>query len=492
MPISKVGLFRTDGQSYAPQLGSNTYVPFYAVLFWYGNDVDFNNTPSGTLNYDYYRQYREIYYPAATYYNTDGSFDSLKSNPLVYCVNADANWKTTTGLCTVPTTSLPNTGATLFSSHTHNPTTLPRTTIYQALGSKPGDTLSRTFTYFEQNGDHTHVHSTNNIARGLRSVQYGQQDADGNYQGLNAIAVDPIIRDPQLSTVRPGYNDTKLHFFPKNIIVFGNNLPSEYYTRDDSNHSSSANGKVLPIMPKGDDIGVLNTANTLSFTISSNSSPLHNHSTFPLITKYKTDKTNQTAYRLQDSGVHSHRTTYTANVALRSKILKAWITTSDQTPISNGVIIAYSIGTNTLYRGPEANSSTLPVNWHFCDGNNGTPDLRGYYVYANFDTSNNCHDTVYNSSNTYLITDISLEANGNHSHLGPLTGTEQGVGIATDIGSHTFEEVLNHTHTVSDDAEFKYLPSDSANVTNIKVGQTYSYTPPTVGLAFIMYNNTII
>ena len=490
MAVSK-SLFRTDGQSNAPK-GANNYVPFYSVLFWYDNDANFVNTPSGTLDKDYYRKYSELYYPAATYYYPDGTFDSLRSSPIIACVNADANWKTTTGLCTVPITSLPNTGATLFDTNTHNPITIGRTKIYNALGSYSGDVLSTTEYYFEQRSDHTHLHSTNNIANGLRSIQYGVQDGLGNYQGINAIAVKPILRDPKLSTIVTGYTDSKLSYFPKGVIVFGNSLPSQYYSRNDNLHSATANGLILPLLALNDNIGVVGIANTLSFTISSNSSPIHNHSAQPPIRNYKSSKTDQTAYRLVDAGIHTHNTTYTANVALRSKILRAWITTSDQTPISNGVIIGYSIGATSLYEGQEANSISLPVNWHFCDGSNGTPDLRGYYIYANFNTANTYHDVVFNTSNTYLITSISMSANGKHSHLGPQTGTEVGIGLATDIGSHTFEDALDHVHTASNTTSFKYTPADSANATNIIVGQSYSYTPPTLGLAFIMYNENII
>jgi hypothetical protein len=491
MPISR-SFFRTDGQSNAPRLTSNTFVPFYSVLFWYDNDANFVNTASGTLDRDYYRSYSELYYPTALYYFTDGTFDSLRSCPVIACVNADANWKTTTGICYVPTTSLPNTGATLFQTHTHNPTTLGRTVVYNALGSYSGDPLSTTEFYYEQRGDHTHFHTTNNIAQGLRAIQYGVKDGNGNYQGLNAIAVKPILRDPQLSTIVTGYTDARLSYFPKGVIVFGNSLPSQHYSRNDNLHSSTANGNVLPLVASGENLGVIGIANTLSFTIPSSSSPLHNHTDFPPLRQNKSDKVNQTGYRIVEAGVHTHNTTYTANVAIRSKILRAWITTSEQTPISNGVIIGYSIGATSLFQGQESNSISLPVNWHFCDGNNGTPDLRGYYIYANFDTANTYHDVVFNPSNTYLITSLSMSANGKHSHLGPLTGTEIGVGYATDIGSHTMEDVLDHTHVVSNTTSFKYTPSDTSNATNILVGQSYSYTPPTLNLAFIMYNENII
>jgi len=185
--------------------------------------------------------------------------------------------------------------------------------------------------------------------------------------------------------------------------------------------------------------------NTLSFSLLSNTVLSHNHESVPVINRSRSNKTNQKGYRILDAGIHNHKITYTANVALRSKILKAWITTQDETLIANGVIIAYSIGPSTLYPGVYSNSAGLPVNWHFCDGTKGTPDLRGYFIYANFDTSNTYHDVVYNSSNTMTISDITMEANGNHSHLGPLT-----------------------------------------------VSQSYEYKPPRVDLAFIMYNENIV
>ena len=484
MPLSKVGLVRTDGQANSPK-GKDPFIPLYSVLFWYGKDTDFVNTASGSLNYEYYRQYSEIYYPIATYYNPDGSINPLLSNPLLSCIDVDNGWNTNTGLCFAATTDMPNTAATLFNSDTHNPTTIGRKIVYNALGYKTGDVQSTTDYYIEQKGDYTHSHNANNIAAGLRSISYGEVNNSGVIDGINAIAVDPIIRDPRLTTIYTGYNDTKLSFLPKDVIVFGNNLPTQYYTRDDSSHVNSANGKVLPLIAKDANQGVLGISNSISFTISSNTVLNHNHNIFPAVRTYKSNKGNQLAYKVVEAGVHSHQVTYTANVALRSKILKAWITKSANTPIANGIIIGYSIGKNTLYQGLSSNSSGLPVNWHFCDGNNGTPDLRGYYIYANFDSSNTYHNIVFNSSNTMTIYSIDMAANGNHSHLGPLTTQEVGVGAAVDIGSHTYETNLDHVHTISTANTF------DTNIINVKVGQSYSYTPPTVKLAFIMYNNTI-
>jgi hypothetical protein len=491
MPISKVGILRTDGSSNAPSSGP--YIPLYSVLFYYGKTSDFANTPSGTLNLDYYRPYQEIYNPAAIFYNADGSTSTLKSNPLISCINIDSNWNTLNGLCLAPTTNLPNTGATLFDSFTHDPATLVRSKIYNALGTSPGEPPSYLFNYIPQTGAHTHNHSANNIADALRGIQFGNINGYTNtFAGINAIAVQPILRDPRLSTnLNEVYAEKKLYYLPKDVLVLGNNLPTNNYNTGDIFHTNSANNLVLPLIAKSDNVGVLNIANTLSFYLSTNTVLNHNHNVFPLAQKKKSRKINQTGYLLTNAGLHSHQLTYTSNVSLRSKIMKAWVTNKDVTPIANGVIIGYSIGNNTLYQGTYSNSAGLPVNWHFCDGTKGTPDLRGYFIYANFDSANNSHDTVFNSANTLTIQSITVAANGNHSHLGPQTGVEVGAGTPVDIGSHSFEDVLNHTHKVVNAASFKYTPTDTANVTSVLVGQTYTYTPPQVQLAFIMFNNTI-
>jgi hypothetical protein len=488
MPISKAGLLRTDGLSSAPK--EQTYVPLYSVLFYYGKDNEFT---SGTLNLDNYRNYQEIYFPNITIYNADGTPSLLKCDPLVTCINADANWNSNTGVCFAPTTTLPNTGATLFESHTHNPTTLVRTNVYNALGAAPGEQTGPQ-SYIEQKGSYTHFHTANNIAAGLRGVQYGRYDGFANrVAGINAVAVKPILRDPQLVTnLNEVYNEKKLTYLPKNIVVFGNNLPSNAYSRSDDYHSNTATGKVLPLICKSDNVGALLIANSLTFSITSSTVTNHNHSGVMPSQKRKSKKSGQLGYIVNDAGVHNHAVTYTSNVATRSKILKGWITTQNNTPIANGVIIGYSIGLNTLYQGIYSNSEVLPVNWHFCDGNNGTPDLRGYFIYANFDAANNCHDTVFSSSNTLTISSISMAANGNHSHLGPLTGQEVGSGTPTDIGSHSYEDALNHTHAISTASTFKYNITDTQDVTNIIAGQSYSYVPPRVQLAFIMYNENIV
>jgi len=497
MPLSGISRLRTDGQINAPR-GKFPYVPFYSVLFWYGKDADFAGTYSGTLNLDYYRQYSEIYYPSAVFYNANGSFNQLQSNPMIACVALDANWQTVTGSCVVPTISMPNTATTLFDSFTHGLSTLSRSAVYPVLAIAPGDSpgTSATATYIDQSGDNIHAHDVVELAQAFRNLSYGELNGEGVYDGINAIAVDPILRDPTLSTNIPGYNDTKLNYLPKNIIVFANTITganAAYYTQDDSGHISSANGKILPLIAKDSEVGVLGISNSLIMSVSSNTVLPHNHNLYPATAQKRSNKASQKAYNLIPAGSHSHKITYTANVALRSKILRAWITTSDQTPIANGIIIGYSINRETTgFDGTGSNSYNIPLYWHFCDGTDGTPDLRGYYIYANFDASNTYHDRVYNTSNTMVISSIVMEANGNHSHVGPLSGLVTDTGTPLDIGAHSFEDVLDHTHSISTLTEFKYSPTDTANVINVQASNTYSYTPPTVNFAFIMYNENVI
>lgn len=491
MPLGNLGRLRSDGQTNA--FKEDVHIPLYTVLFYYGKDNEFTN---GELNFNYYRNYQEIYYPNITLYNTDGSPSITKCDPLISSISSDADWNTNTGFCFAAVTSLPNTGATLFTADSHSPSTLVRTKIYDALGNKSisGGGGANAPYYTEQKGTYSHTHTANNIALNLRAVQYGRYDGfAGNTAGINAIAVKPILRDPQLVTdLNEVYNEKKLTYLPKNVIVFGENLPANNYTRDDLFHGNTATGHVLPLIAKADNVGALNIANTLTFTISSSTVLNHNHDGIVPVQKRKSTRNNQTGYAIKEAGLHSHTVSYTSDVTIRSKILKAWITTQNNTLIANGVILGYSIGQNSLYKGIYSNSQVLPVNWHFCDGNNGTPDLRGYFIYANFNSSNNCHDTVYNSSNTITINSITMSANGNHSHMGPLTGFEIGIGDPVDIGSHSYEDSLDHVHSLSTSSTFKYNATDATAVTNILPGQSYTYTPPRVQLAFIMYNENII
>ena len=517
MPLSKVGLIRTDGSSNAPK-GKDPYIPLYAVLFYYGKETNFVNTSSGTLNYEYYRQYSETYYPVAKFYKPDGSLSTVSCHPVISCISTDNYWNSNTGLCLEATTSLPNTAVSAYDTNSHNPKTLGRTVIYKALGYVSGDRQSTVYYYIDQSNSYIHSHFVNNIATAVRSVPYGISQPSisvgtgvvsisGGYAGIRSLAVDPILRDPRLTTKYTGYNDTKLTFLPRDVMVFGNlvttttsfnansavtgntlttanntiklstagslraNDQVQYivsagntalsglsnssfyyvnfanstaialsdtlggkripltkgktesghsfnfisgYSRNDTTHTSilnTASGKVLPIIAKDGNPGIVGeTTSKISFTIPTNTVLPHNHNISPAIKTYKSDKTGQTGYAVKEAGAHSHQVTYTANVALRSKILKAWITTQDQTPIANGIIIGYSIGKGSLYQGLSANSKGLPVGWYFCDGNNGTPDLRGYYIYANFDTSNTYHNVVYNTSNSMMISSISMAA----------------------------------------------------------------------------------
>jgi hypothetical protein len=158
MPFSSFGRLRTDGTSNAPK-GKLPYIPFYAVLFWYGRDEEFVSTYSGTLNREYYRKYADAYAPRATYYKTDGTVSDLKANPIIACTGSGVNWTSNTGYCVAPTIDMANTATTLFLTYTHDPSIMVRSQKYNALGSVTGDTLSSTEFYYPQTGPETHAHN---------------------------------------------------------------------------------------------------------------------------------------------------------------------------------------------------------------------------------------------------------------------------------------------------------------------------------------------
>jgi len=474
------------------------YVPDYAVLFWHapdglwGKTTTENGSFDGAYNPQYYRRFESVSrFPA---YNDP----KVVSYPVVKCVADDASWTTETGKLEDPFVSIANTVATLLEvAGPHNPLTMLRTNIYTTSGFAAGDTASTnlTYVYKEKTGSQAgHSHFVDNVRDLIYSINYGNYkntvNTDAQYvpSGMQTLQVDLLIRDPKLSGA-----DKKLNWLPKNVIVFGSTLPDPYYVRTDvltaSNQKLADGKKYLPLLAKHPHVGVEgDDAELITFYGSSSFSNNHTHDKLPVANKSLSNKTNQTGYLYLPAGAHNHVVEYKVETFIKSKLLKAWVTTEDKTPIADGVILALAIGPGTGYSGSFDNSDILPPNWHFCDGTNGTPDLRDYYVMANFADSD--HDVINSPGNEATVVSITTSANGNHSHYsaGPFTGFN---GTMIDIGGHGFEDSLNHTHTVSVQPSFKKRPTDSTNVTNFRNLFEFEYAPPTVSLAFIMYNENI-
>jgi hypothetical protein len=91
-------------------------------------------------------------------------------------------------------------------------------------------------------------------------------------------------------------------------------------------------------------------------------------------------------------------------------------------------------------------SSSLPTNWRFCNGSNGTPDLRGRFVMC-----------------------MNRELNGNYSTTGPLNFWAD---INTTGGS-PHAVVVSHSHGVTDPGHSHTFPA--ANNANFAQGNSNTF-----------------
>lgn len=115
-------------------------------------------------------------------------------------------------------------------------------------------------------------------------------------------------------------------------------------------------------------------------------------------------------------------------------------------------------------------TSLRPVGWEVCDGNNGTPDLRGMFVVGASVDANR----VATTSATHEHTNSATLAGGAHVH--DITGSLGGAVTAEDVGTtsggassgisptHTHVVDLDyassgtHTHTTSNTVAANNLP----------------------------------
>ena len=499
---------------------TNVFIPNFAVLFYYDEVKNWVNTPSGTLDLDYYSNLVHKLIPAGVDLTTF-------QWPLIKSV--DAYDSDTFTMSTIPpslggsaytpmtVTSDMTTLATLFETNgTHNPTSKPAFSKRPiSFGSKLGDTLSKSTYIPRTNSDGGHVHHV--LGTDLQTIienkvingnKFANQNI--NYESLSVpqLAILPVMRDPNL-----GNPDKILNYLPKNVIVFGQNITDSNYSRTDINHPSIStttngtgnindpvpvNANAYNISVNGSNLGTF-YYNNLQLKLQTDIAGLHSHNAVVgKVPNYLSTASNQTAIILNDAGNHSHIVYYNTSLYLKTKKLMSYITTNDNTPIANGVIIGY-FPSNAL--GFSGDITKLPANWHFCDGSNGTPDLTSYYIGAGFnDTDNDIDISKANDGNGNDLTVINIDtivmqANGAHSHAinNPVNGSTI-LGTALDIGGHSDGDlektVTDHVHTVSTRNSFNWPTLTDAKA-NLNLNSKINVIPPTFQMGFIMYNNLI-
>lgn len=553
MPISAISFLNTTG---VKSFKTEKAIPDYSVLFWHRihewntvNSIHGDDPSLLDSRLRIFRQYEigEKAIPDIVGQHSDTVNIVNDYNYVVRCVSSSSNWPLICDLRYDVNTSITYTDSTLLDiSGAHGYNLLGR--VAPPLKNNSEQPYSSDTDYVVYTSDHSgHFHQAEGLYNKLISINFGGTEnilSNEKYtpSAFSSFFVDPIIKDPKL-------NYLNVKTIPKDIIVmyYGNStLSLDHYdpydlpvTETENNIDFSANGYILPItmvqtsatlevgkigakninntttknnLSTSIDIVEAKFANSISFIVSSNTSGFHDHktgtfgrvSTKPDLAYNVIPEQNKTAVfpntigeqftNGPDSISHTHKITYTFEVKLKEKKLKAFLSKSSEAPIQNGLIIGYSIGKYSRFGGTKVTGKdNLPVGWYFCDGQHGTPDLRGKYPFLNFKDNNN---NIDNTTSTIEVTDIQVETiNWQHGHVSrPIPNLPvQGAGGARDSGSHSSNydndgdpnRTTRHTHEISTKDNFI-----DGNL-NTKVGTTFNYEPPTVEIAFIMYNDTI-
>jgi hypothetical protein len=522
-------------------------LPDYSILFWHRisdwngsnlatHGVDPSSTSVTTANPKVFSQYQlgAASAPDISSYYSPNKKTLQNINYVVRCVSDANNWPSLCDLRYDANTNMSaNQSTLLFTGGAHSYNLVGRNMIPPLMNDYKVDykTKPATFSINSYNYPHEgHTHTVKNLYKNLIDINPGSSNylkqSNESYisQSFGSFFVDPIMKDPKLSM-------KIITYIPKDIIVmyYGNStLPSGYYSPYDITANSyfdqSANGYALPITfsqtksnLEPNNIGAMNIknkfANNINFQIYSEYSGYHDHKNDNVVKyassiadrKFDVIPESMGATKLlsnirspigPDTISHTHNVTYTYNMQLKSNRLKAFLSTNPYSPIVNGLIIGYSIGKYSGFTGPNSSGkNTLPKGWYFCDGQNGTPDLRGRYPFLNFTQDDVTNGVFENSSSKITITNIDVETiNWQHGHakLGSPVPV-LGAGGKVDMGSHSsfYDAISDSTNTTRHNHAPSLANTINGTDLNATIGTSFDYEPPTTEIAFIMYNDTI-
>ena len=141
--------------------------------------------------------------------------------------------------------------------------------------------------------------------------------------------------------------------------------------------------------------------------------------------------------------------------------------------LNEDIIMNLPVGSIILW-----NSESIPSGWNICDGDNGTPDLRGSFVRGATDDSDLL---LAGGSGSHIHTNSDTGTRANHSHTASKT-----TGGASETGTYasgsTYTSAGAHTHAFTNKA------TSSGNAHSHTVGNTESgqNLPSYILLYFIM------
>jgi hypothetical protein len=508
-------------------------IPDYALLFYHNvskweddNQTTHGDTPTPDSK-------NEIFYvyPLSLLAKPDvictQEPDTTPTYPSMYyivrCVDSATNWPEKCDIRYSANTTLTDKHSSLFTSGgRHAITTLlgrpkpsnpvsngiPKLRSEAPQNATTGQLSDRVVKY---NIEHTgHVHRSENLRSTILSSKPAYEaNPSADVDFMSNLSLCAIFKNPKKSTA-------PITTFPKNTLIFYygvDTLEAQYFEPNYSHPKTPKNvgNLYLPIsfMP-GENSACVHTGiqnydpaigtDRMVINVSSNTAGYHDHiniqsyspAKFASVTRGKADVIVNIGDTRNPVG-HTHKIKYNLSVSLKSKILKTYLTKSNLAPIVDGIIIGYTLGKFSGYSGSTTDGvNVLPPNWYFCDGTNGTPDLRGYYPFTNFE--NEPSGQIVNENNKIAVNSIEVETvPWVHNHIGFSTDNTTGNPGYLDVGSHTTTydaSATTHNHGIEDKADH-FDPTlgtpGAIRRTNVRDGDQFPYTPPTVDIAFIMF-----
>jgi hypothetical protein len=198
--------------------------------------------------------------------------------------------------------------------------------------------------------------------------------------------------------------------FPANAVLFG----AQSFASPYANIYSGDNKLVRANSARA------NAATSITGTTSSDGDHNHNNGTRNVTANIARD-------RAVNAGGHTHTVAATIQTeAIKKVYLTAWTNASVAFRAVSGIIAMYE-------------NTTPPTGWYLCDGNNGTVDLRDYFIMigteANHGTSTGDNTLTITTSATTLES-----TNWTHSHLGSASSTNT-------ISGNVYHSSANSVHS---------------------------------------------
>ena len=255
--------------------------------------------------------------------------------------------------------------------------------------------------------------------------------ASGNHTHTYSFQSNPLRR--RMVLIQADAGQTKL---PANALVLSGAVTLSGLTQQYDNE--------LSLLYLSDTTGTITA--TASATPTSSSSGAHTHYGGCSKSAVTPGEYQQEYNILTDQGAHTHTVTVTGiSWSVKRRYLKAWTNAS----------AAFNLAANMIGMWE---SITPPDGWSLCNGSNGTPDMRDYFVY--FGPSANAGDA---SGDNTITWNYSTPQSAGHAHQG--SGPTYSGDYAAQFAAH----------------------SDSHQMAGHSGSGNGSFLPPYYALAFIMY-----